>query len=182
MKGSLRDQLLKAGFAKPEPPRQADPKRQRGAGEARPAPAGPEPPAQELAARLAVEERALYAQRDRELQRAREAGRARKGFLAEARRLLQEAAEPHGQGDVRYHFVERGKVKRLYVDRAQQAALAAGRLAVAGLDGRHYLVPPEVALRAREILSEVRVAVVEPPGSGPDDPYAAYPVPDDAEG
>ena len=141
-----------------------------------------EPTAADLAAETARQERELHAQRSRELNRARDEERARLAVTAEVRQLLRGSAQPHGKGDVRYHFVHGTKVKHLYVDRAQQEALSKGDLAIAGLDGAYFLVAREVADKALERLPETFVFVAEPPPApDPDDPYAAFPIPDDLE-
>lgn len=182
---TLRDQLLKAGLVDAKRARQAEVEsrqQRKEISKARKSGLTREPTAAELAAEVARQERELHAQRSRELNRARDEERARKAAVAEIRKLVRESARPHGGGDVRYHFVQGTKVKHLYVDRAQQEALGRGDLAIVGLDGAHFLVAREVADQVLDRLPEAFVFVAEPPPEpDPDDPYAAFPIPDDLE-
>jgi uncharacterized protein YaiL (DUF2058 family) len=184
MKSSLKDQLLKAGFVDKKQAKQAEMERKRQAKEARKARKSGqkvEPSAGEIAAQKALQERQLQAQRSRELNRAREEERARKALRAQVKQLVEKEAQPHGKGDTRYHFVEEKKIKRLYVDGEQQAALAKGDLAIVKWEGHHYLVSPEVAGKVRERFPNTLVFVAEPEETDPNDPYADYPIPDDLD-
>ena len=183
MGGSLRDQLLKAGFADRKQVEQAEAEKRRQAKEANKArksgqTAGPTP--EQIAAEKARQERELHAQRSRELNQAREEERARKATRAEVKRLIQTSALPHGKGDIRYNFLKGTKIKRMYVDKAQQTGLAERTLAIAEWDGAFYLVPAAVAAEVEERVPDAFVFRAEPPD--PDDPWAAFPTPDDPEG
>ncbi|MBI5440576.1 MAG: DUF2058 domain-containing protein [Deltaproteobacteria bacterium] len=182
MNSSLRDQLLKAGFVDQKQARQAELEKKQQAKDANKARKSgqPLPPSPEqLAAERARQERQLHAQRSRELNHARDEELARKGLRAEVKRLIQTSAVPHGKGDIRYHFVKGTKVKRLYVDKAQQEGLARRSLAIVEWDGSFYLLPSEAAAKAKERVPETFVFLAEE--QDPDDPYAAFPMPEEAE-
>jgi uncharacterized protein YaiL (DUF2058 family) len=184
MKSSLRDQLLKAGFVDKKKARQAEMEGKRKSKQERKARKSGQqigPTAGELAAEKAKQEREMHAQRSRELNRAREEELARKAARAEVNQLLEREAQPHGKGEIRYHFMEAKKIKRLYVDQTQQTALANGRLAIVTWEGRHHLAPVDVAEKIKERIPTTFVFVAEPEVVDPDDPYADYPIPDDLE-
>lgn len=186
MGGSLRDQLLKAGFVDKKQARQAEVEtrqQNRQVIKAKKSGLEREPTAAELAAERARQERELYAQRSRELNAAREAEREKKARRAEVKNILQAGAIPHGKGEVRYHFTYGAKVKRIYVDADQRAALAAGSLCIAAWEGAFFLVPADVGEKILERLPETFVFTAEPEPTGidPDDPYAAFPIPDDLQ-
>ncbi|HSH68743.1 MAG TPA: DUF2058 domain-containing protein [Deferrisomatales bacterium] len=184
MGGSLRDQLLKAGLVdekRAKKAKHADKQQHRQALKARKS--GQKPPQTETAqaAERARQEREMHAQLSRELNRERDASHALKALRTEVRKLLEQHSQPFDRGDVRYNFAENGKIKRIYVTRKQQQALATGELAIASWDGRHLLVPAEVGRRVLEKLPDTVVVIAQPETVDPDDPYAAFPIPDDLE-
>jgi uncharacterized protein len=184
MNSSLRDQLLKAGLVDEKRARQAEvesKQKNREASKARKSGLQPEPSAAQAAAERARQERELHARRSRELNEAREAERARKAARAELKRLIDATALPHGKGDIRYHFLRGKKIKRLYVDQNQRSELAAGRLAIVDWEGSYSLIPLETAEKVLERLPETFVFIAEPEAAqiDPEDPYAAFPIPDD---
>lgn len=186
MSGSLRDQLLKAGFVDPKKARQAEiDARQQSKQALKAKKSGLEraPTEAEAAAERARQERELFAARSRELNEAKEAERQKKARKAEVQNLIRQNAVPHGKGDLRYHFTHGTKVKKLYVDAAQRKALAEGRLRIVGWEGAFSLIPAEVAETILERLPETFLFAPEPERTevDPDDPYAAFPIPDDLE-
>lgn len=186
MGSSLRDQLLKAGFVDNKRARQAEAdarQQSRQAVKAQKAGLQKAPTEAELAAERARQERELFARRSRELNEAKNAERELKARRAEVKNLVKANAVPHGKGDLRYHFTHGTKVKKLYVDADQRRALAEGRLSIVALDGAFSLVPADVGEKILERLPDTFVFTAEPElaGSDPDDPYAAFPIPDDLE-
>jgi hypothetical protein len=184
MGGSLRDQLLKAGLVdekRAKKSEQAAKQQHRQARKARKSGQKPQPAAADQATERARQEREMHAQLSRELNRERDARHALKALRAEVRKLLEQHAQAFDRGDIRYNFAENRKIKRIYVSRKQQKALAAGELAIVSWDGRHLLVPAEVGRRVLEKLPETVVVIAEPESMDPDDPYAAFPIPDDLE-
>ncbi len=184
MGNSLRDQLLKAGLVDSKQARQAafeDRQQSRQASKARKSGLTVEPTAAQVAAEQVRREQERQREQSRDLNRRLEEERARKALRAEVRQWLKEAAQPHGKGDVRYHLTHGTRVKRLHVDPEQKTQLTQGRLAVVAWDGAYYLVPPEVAERARQRVPDTFVFLARPEAADPDDPYAAYPIPPDLD-
>ncbi|MBS0431608.1 MAG: DUF2058 family protein [Proteobacteria bacterium] len=171
MSDSLREQLLKAGFA----PARVDKPRDRGArgqgGNDRPAanratkPVRKETRGEEfdLARAYAVRAQAEKSERDqaqREAQRQAQERRERKRKLQEllAGNVVVVAADAE---QVR-HFEHAGKIRRIHLDAAQLAALNKGELGVVVQAGRFLLVPRGTALRAREIAQDAVALLVDP--------------------
>lgn len=184
MGSSLRDQLLKAGLVDEKRAQEVEREKKRKAKAARKArksgrPA--EPTAGELAARKAREERERQARRSRELNRARAEERARRELRAQVAVLVEKGAQSLEDGQIRYHFTENKRIKRLYVTRAQQQGLARGDLGIVRWEGRHHLVPADVAEKIKEKAPDVFVFLPEPERPDPDDPYAEFPIPEDLE-
>lgn len=184
MNGTLRDQLLKAGLVDKKRAKQAElevKQQHKQVSKARKSGLEREPTEAERAAEIARQERELHTQRSRELNQAREQERARKALRAEVKNLIHTNAVPHGKGEVRYHFVRGTKVKRIYVDGAQQAALTKGTLCITEWEGAFHLIPADVADQILDRLPDTFVFTAEPQASAPDpdDPYAAFPIPDD---
>ena len=184
MGSSLRDQLLKAGLVDEKRARKADhEKKQKVRKDIKSRKSGRrvEPSAAALAAERAQQEREMHARRSQELNREREEERTRKALRTEVRKLLDRHSQAYGTGDVRYNFAENGKIKRIYVNRKQQQSLASGELAIVSWDGRHLMVPSAVGRQVVEKLPDTFVLIAEPETLDPDDPYAAFPIPEDLE-
>jgi uncharacterized protein YaiL (DUF2058 family) len=172
---SLRDQLLKAGLATTQRARQAQTaakqsaKRRRAEGQPDD---GVEAPAAREAAKRA---------RDRELNQAQERARAARARRAQLHDLIRQHRLNAADADIAFNFVLGQQVKRLYVTAEQQRQLSRGGLVIAWVDDRAHLLPAALAERLRELdpallLYSGPERVSEP---DPDDPYAAFPVPDD---
>ncbi len=173
MGSSLQDQLLKAGLVSEQQVKQARSGKRRGRRRGQP---------QVRDEALAAErERERRRERDRERNRAIEAERERKASRARARELLRGARLNDPRAEIPYHFIHGKQVKRIYVTAEQQAALAAGRLAIAALATRHHLVTIEVADKARAMVPDLFVfrADRDAPGAEEAAEYAEHPIPDD---
>jgi uncharacterized protein YaiL (DUF2058 family) len=184
MNSSLRDQLLKAGLVDKKRAKQAEievKQQHREVSKARKSGLDREPTPAELAAEVARQERELHTLRSRELNQAKEQERLRKALRAEVKQIIQKSAVPHGKGDLRYHFPRGTKIKKLYVEPEQHKALTQGLLCVVEWEGAFHLIPLEAADKIRERLPETFVFIAERERSepDPDDPYAAFPIPDD---
>ncbi|QJD30462.1 DUF2058 domain-containing protein [Methylococcus geothermalis] len=121
------------------------------------------------------------AARDRELNLQKKEADDRKALAAQIRQLV-DANRQSAEGDVAFHFADGGSVKRIYVDEAMRKRLAAGQAAIVKLDGKYQLVPAEIADRIAARDASYIVLKNESRQTGEDnsdDPYAAYPVPDD---
>ena len=176
MSNSLQDQLLRAGVIDEKRVKQATKgkkvvkqKRKKGT------PAPPPPP---VVAAAQVE-------RDRELNRQQQRQREERALEAQIRQLISSNRVAACEGEIGYHFVVANKVKRLDLTPECHQRLSRGRLAIALLDEEFVLVSREVGEKIQQRNPE-RVVLVDPDASrkaaeksAEEDPYAAYPVPDD---
>lgn len=173
MSDSLRDQLLKAGFApaRADKPRKPDVRKQDRHGDKSAAMHAPKKnPANDfdLARAYAIRaqtEKAEREQAQREAQKQAQERRERKRRLHE---LLngRALAIPEDAEQVR-HFEHAGKIRRIHVNADQLAGLNKGDLGVVVQAGRFILVPRETALEAGEIAPE-SVALLVDPDASPD--------------
>ena len=184
---SLRDQMLKLGFtakpaepAKPRPPQvhRAPPGKAPAQSRDRPGqrPQPPERPqprpqaraehqsqeeidlAKAYALRAKVErQEAAQAQREAELRAAEK--RERRAKLAE---LLKGKALNVAEAEHPRHFQHQDKIKRVYCNEEQLAAINAGELGVIMHDGRFQIVTREVALVVRELEARCVMVLLEP--------------------
>ena len=172
MSDSLRDQLLKAGFAA-KPKEQSKPaakKPPRPAATAKPKPAMQEVDLARAYAQRAQAERNERAQTQREAERVAREKKERKQKLAA---LLGGKVLNSTDADTPRHFPHGNKIRRIYVTKEQLAALNRGELAVAQLAGRYILLSREIALQAQAIQPEALVLLCDPNVPAEDD------VPDD---
>lgn len=180
MAKSMLDQLKAAGLVDEKKVKQAkkqkhQQRKQQGKGKA----------GGEGARQAAEKARQARTERDRELNRQQKAAAEKKALAAQVRQLIEANRIAPGEGEITYHFSHQGKVRRLYLDQAQQRQLARGRLAIVCLDADFALVPAATAEKIRE--RDETCLVLWHAGGTPntsaaqdaDDPYADYPIPDD---
>ncbi|MCP4430396.1 MAG: DUF2058 domain-containing protein [Gammaproteobacteria bacterium] len=178
---SLQDQLLKAGLVdknkankvKKEKQKKANANR-RGGGEAG-----------DQIKQAAQLEQSKKVERDRELNKQKQAEANRKAVQAQIRQLVQINRIDREGGELAYSFVDRGKVKNLYIDEHLQKQLSLGRLAIVSITTKgklgYELVPTGIAEKIAERDSSYVVQILksEEAETEDDDPYAAYQIPDD---
>ena len=176
MSMSLRDQLLKAGLVNEKQAKQAVKQKQkqsrmehRGQTE--------KDRSQELAVQQAQAEKLA---KDQELNRAQEDKKRRKAEQAQIKQLVETSRLPKLTTEDYYNFVDDKKVKRLSVNVLMRDKLSKGSLAIVRYEGRYEVVPRATAERIQE-RDPKRVVLlnVQSGEPDPDDPYAAYQVPDD---
>lgn len=176
MSMSLRDQLLKAGLVNEKQAKQAVKQKQkqnrmehRGQVE--------KDRSQELAVQQAQAEKLA---KDQELNRAQEDKKKRKAEQAQIKQLIETSRLPKLTTEDYYNFVDDKKVKRLSVNVMMRDKLSKGSLAIVRYEGRYEVVPRATAERIQE-RDPKRVVLlnVQSGEPDPDDPYAAYQVPDD---
>ena len=130
----------------------------------------------------AQNEEAKKADRDRELNRLREEKAQRKSIVAQIKQLIESNRQPKGDDDIPYSFLDRKKIRKIYVSKEVQQQLGDGKLAIVRLDGRYELVTTDVAEKISQ-RDQKRVIFCNKlqPGerAEKDDPYADYKVPDD---
>ncbi|HEX6612883.1 MAG TPA: DUF2058 family protein [Rhodanobacteraceae bacterium] len=168
MSDSLREQLLKAGFApiRADKPRKPDAHKSGRRGDQSPAAHAPKKKSSndfDLARAYAIRAQAEKAEREqaeREAQRQAQERRERKRRLHE---LLNGSAQaiPADAEHVR-HFEHSGKIRRIHVSADQLAAVNKGELGVVVQGGRFILVARDIALKAGEIAPDAIALLVDP--------------------
>jgi uncharacterized protein YaiL (DUF2058 family) len=173
MSDSLRDQLLKAGFAaKPRTePRRGRPQPQpRPQPQARPQPSPPVPPRAprrpqgeiDLAKAYALRDRTEREAREREARQAEQRARERKERRQKLATLLNGNALNAAEADIPRHFPHANKIRRIHVNAEQLPRLNGGELAVVQCAGRYLLVTRETGLAARAIDADALVLLCDP--------------------
>lgn len=152
MANPFQEQLLKAGLVSKKQAKKAKREkhitRKKNKGEA----------SSEISAKV-KEEQAAQAKRNRELNQKRDKEKQQREKIAQVRQLIeQNRLEQDDRGEA-YHFVEDGKIKRIFVSDEMIEQLSRGQLAIVILDGRYEVVPAKVALQILERQKEVVVAL-----------------------
>jgi len=131
--------------------------------------------------RLAAQEiQRKNAERARELNAQRDAAAAQKAIMAQIVQMVQKNKQSKGNGDIAYNFTFASKIERIHVSGAVREHLVAGRLVIVRLGDTTELVPRVIAdkIAERDPALVVRVNKVSTE-TDPDDPYAAFQIPDD---
>lgn len=173
---SLRDQLLKAGLVNEKQAKQVGKQKQKqqrlekkGQVEA------------DNSTRLAAQQaKAEKAARDQALNRQQQEKADQKARAAQVKQLIERSRLPRLDTEDYYNFVDDKKVKRLAVNDLVRNKLSSGSLGIVRHGGTYEVIPREAALKIQErdprrivLLNEASEA------PDPDDPYAAYQIPDD---
>jgi uncharacterized protein YaiL (DUF2058 family) len=131
-------------------------------------------------ARLAaLEMQRKNAERARELNAQRDAAATQKAIMAQIVQMVQQNRQSMGKGDIAYNFTHQGKIERIHVSAAVQAHLMAGRLVIVRLGDATELIPRVIADKIAERDASLVVQVKKAAEVDPDDPYAAFQIPDD---
>lgn len=177
MGNSLQDQLLKAGLVDEQKLKQARTSKHKKTKQQ----AGPRNAAVDNETRQAAERaRREKLARDRELNLRRQEEAALRAAENEIRQLVHTHRVVRDRGDLAFNFTDGTTLKRIYVNKEQQAKLVAGSLAVVRQDAFYEVVPAEIAVRvAARDASLVLVHNRPVEEKVADDPYADFQVPDD---
>jgi uncharacterized protein YaiL (DUF2058 family) len=165
MSESLRDQLLKAGFA-PKPkqePRARPPQRPP---QEKPAPP-PLPPRRavseiDLAKAYALRDKSERETREREQREAEQRAREKKERKQKLGALLGKGSLNDAGADIARHFPHAKKIRRIYVTAEQLPKLNGGELAIVQYMGRYLLVTRETALAAQAVDADALVLLCDP--------------------
>lgn len=164
MSDSLRDQLLKAGFAaKPAPgPRQQPPSHVHPSR----SPQRPQPPPRErsdidLARAYALREKTERESRERAQREAERASLERKERRQKLSVLLNGTALNDAGAEIPRHFPHNNKIRRIHVTADQLPRLNGGELAVVQFAGRYLLVARETGLAAQAIDADALVLLCD---------------------
>ena len=104
-----------------------------------------------------------------------------KEFAAQVKQLAATHRVKAGKGDIAFHFVDANKIKKMYLPKAIIDQLSKGSLGIVKVDDNYELVPAETAGKIKERCPEALLLLNTRQAPDPDDPYAAFPIPDDYE-
>ena len=180
MSRSLRDQLLAAGLASKKQAKQADHAKRQQKTQQKKKQTGSNAKVM-TPADMAREAAARKAERDRKLNEKREAQRKKRELAAQIRQLIESNRLERKDADLPYRFKLNKGIERIYVTEPMQRGLARGEMGIVRLANAFEVVPAEVARKVSERDPGALVQLLEPGNQevDPDDPYAAYQVPDD---
>ncbi|HLT05449.1 MAG TPA: DUF2058 domain-containing protein [Pseudomonas sp.] len=174
---SLRDQLLKAGLVNEKQAKQAAKQKQKQQRLEKKGQAEKDDSQRQAALQAYAEKQA----RDQELNRQQQQKAEQKARTAQVKQLVESSRLPKLKTEDYYNFVDGKKVKRIAVNDSLRDKLSRGSLAIVRHEGGYELIPREAALKVKE-REQQRIILLNEPTSqevDPDDPYAAYQVPDD---
>lgn len=195
MRNSLQDQLLKSGLVTEEqledtraPRRKSRRRARKNRSQTKPAPVESKSverePARPVAKLRSDQQRSAQILRDSKLSGQTPEQRAKKQRQRDALRLIEQHKLNDEKADVAHHFVRGRRVKRIYLTPEQRDQLMHGELAIAGIEGNHYLLPSPMVDRLVELVPETFIQRGVPaPATDTDsgDDYADFPVPDDLQ-
>lgn len=172
---TLQEQLLKAGLVTSK---KMD-KVQRTAKKSR---------VQAREARAAVEEnKKAQSERDKQLSEQHKQAALSKEHKAQVKQLIEMNKISVARGNIDFNFTDNNLIKKIAVDKATQAQLINGRLAIARLlaenggESQYAIIPASVAdkIAQRDASSIVLNSALSQEAQDEDDPYADFKVPDD---
>ncbi|GAB3676088.1 DUF2058 domain-containing protein [Salinisphaera aquimarina] len=182
MSKSLQEQLLASGVAKPKQAKKA--KREKVKRDQAARREGKTPAEKQALADEVARAEAAKRERDRQLnasQKARREAHERDQSVGQIIERNRVKAGAKGEDGVAYSYTIGAKIRRIEVSDAQRRDLADGRLAVVRHREVASLVPRAVAERLQTMIPDQiwLMSKATDEAVDPDDPYAAYQVPDD---
>jgi len=143
--------------------------------------------AQAREAREAVEEnKKAQIERDKLLSEQQKQAALSKEYKAQVKQLIEMNKVDIAKGNIDFNFTDNNLIKKIAVDKATQAQLISGRLAIARLLGNsgeseYVIIPAVVAdkIAQRDASSIVLNSALSLEEQNEDDPYADFKVPDD---
>ena len=139
-------------------------------------------------AREAVEEnKKAQQERDKQLSEQHKQAVLSKEFKAQVKQLIEMNRVVISKGTITFNFTDNNLIKKLEVDKATQAQLINGRLAIARLavdnkpEGEYAIIPASVAdkIAQRDASFIVLHSALSQEEQDQDDPYADFKIPDD---
>ena len=131
---------------------------------------------------LARQAQAAEKERVRLLNRQRQEEDKQKEITAQINQMIEDAKIVINNGDLTYNFADGSKIKKIYITKEVRNQLGKGQLAIVQHKGQYQIVPTEVAQKIAE-RDKAAVIVLNKPSqkAAEDDPYAAFPIPEDLE-
>ncbi|MDU3076471.1 MAG: DUF2058 domain-containing protein [Mixta calida] len=139
-------------------------------------------------ARAAVEEnKKAQLERDKQLNEQQKQAALSKAYKAQVKQLIEMNKIEIVKGTIRFNFIDGKLIKEMMVDKATQAQLISGRLAIARLaadnsdESTYAIIPASVAdkIAQRDANSIVLNSALSQEAQDEEDPYADFKVPDD---
>ncbi|MEI2682206.1 DUF2058 domain-containing protein [Erwinia aphidicola] len=139
-------------------------------------------------AREAVEEnKKAQIERDKQLSEQQKQAALSKEYKAQVKQLIEMNKVTVSRGDIDFNFTDNNLIKKIAVDKATQAQLINGRLAIARLvndtsgESQYAIIPASVAdkIAQRDANSIVLNSALSQEEHDEEDPYADFKVPDD---
>lgn len=139
-------------------------------------------------AREAVaENKKAQLERDKQLSEQQKQAALSKEYKAQVKQLIEMNRITLSRGNIDFNFTDNNLIKKVVVDKATQAQLINGRLAIARLmaDNKdecdYAIIPASVAdkIAQRDASSIVLNSALSQEAQDEDDPYADFKVPDD---
>lgn len=139
-------------------------------------------------AREAVEEnKKAQIERDKQLSERQKQAALSKEYKAQVKQLIEMNKVTVSRGDIDFNFTDNNLIKKIAVDKATQAQLINGRLAIARMvndtsgESQYAIIPASVAdkIAQRDANSIVLNSALSQEEQDEEDPYADFKVPDD---
>lgn len=139
-------------------------------------------------AREAVEEnKKAQLERDQQLNEQQKQAALSKEYKAQVKQLIEMNRVVIAKGVIDFNFTDNNLIKKIAVDKATQAQLVSGRLAIARLvnghsaEGEYAIIPAIVAdkIAQRDASSIVLNSALSQEEENEEDPYADFKIPDD---
>lgn len=134
---------------------------------------------------IAQEARKQQAERDRELNRQQQQQASLKAIGAQIKQLIESNALKKYAGEIEYKFADQGLIKTIRVEPLIQRQLAKGRISIARLETKYYLIANEVADKIQQrdasyiVLGKPVEQEISQAQDDDDDFYAEFQIPDD---
>ncbi len=122
------------------------------------------------------------AARNRELNRQLNEAAREKEIQSQIRQIIEQNLMEI-EGDVPFHFVDKRKIKKLYVNKQVANGLSKGKIGIVKHNEQYYVVPEKAAgkIQDRKAESLILLNSSEKEEQDTDDPYSEFPIPDDLE-
>lgn len=133
--------------------------------------------------RAEAQAKAAKAARDQELNRKRQEQAEHRARWAQVKQLIEQNVVARADCEECFNFVDRGKVRRIYINAELREKIINGTLVIVRCEGRYHVVAADVATRIGEREPRAVVALNQTANASSEaaenDPYKDFVVPDD---
>lgn len=105
----------------------------------------------------------------------------KKSALGKVKQMIEQLQIKDFGGELAFNYVQKAKVKTLYVDEINQNALIKGRIGICQFDDNVYLLPAQAIDKIQAVDSQYVLLLNDnqPAEADEEDPYADFQIPDD---